>query len=62
MLELMLFQSILGVRTAARLDLDRVLIRGHVPERCQAVQTYAQALDRCIAELEGWGEAVPLQL
>jgi hypothetical protein len=26
------------------------------------VQTYAQALDRCIAELEGWGEAVPLQL
>jgi hypothetical protein len=56
--ELLQFQFIIGERTVARLELDRVLIRGHVPERYQAVQAYVQALDRCIAELEGWGEAV----
>jgi hypothetical protein len=38
--ELLQFQSIIVERTAARLELDRVLIRGHLPERNQAAKTY----------------------
>ena len=56
--ELQQFQSIIDERTAARLVLDGVLIRGHVPERYQSVRTYVETLDRCIAELEEWSEAV----
>ena len=56
--ELQQFQAIIGKRTAARLELDRVLIRGRVPERYQAVQTYVEVLDRCIAELVAWSNYV----
>jgi hypothetical protein len=56
--ELQQFQSIIGERTAARLELDRVLIRGHVPERYQAVRAYVDALVKRIVELEAWSAAL----
>jgi hypothetical protein len=56
--ELLQFQSIIDEQAAARLEMDRVLIRGHVPERYQAVQIYVLVLEKCIAELEAWSEAV----
>ena len=56
--ELQQFQAIIGGRTAARLELDRALIRGHVPERCHAVESYVRTLDKCIAELEAWSTTI----
>jgi hypothetical protein len=60
--ELARFNSIIEERTAARIELDRILIRGHVPERYDAVNAYVEALDQCIAELEVWNERLLVKL
>lgn len=60
--ELARFNSIIEERTAARIELDRILIRGHVPERYDAVNAYVGALDKCIAELEVWNERLLIKI
>ena len=56
--ELERFNSIVAERIDARLELDRILIRGHVPERYEAVNSYIAVLDRCIAELKDWNDVM----
>ena len=50
------FNFIIEERTAARIELDRVLMQGHVPERYQAVKKYVDALDKCIELLPAWND------
>ncbi len=44
-------RQVIEERTRARIELDRVLIRGHVPERHEAIRRYVRSLDRCIEYL-----------
>jgi hypothetical protein len=44
---------VLGEKTEARIELDRVLIRGHVPERYSAIENYVVALTYIMDRLSG---------